>query len=59
MSELKENYSTLLNLNLIEGYDYDEICEIMSISYSNCRTMMSRAKDSLRKKLSEMEIVLQ
>ena len=59
MSELKDNYSTLLNLNLIEGYDYDEICEIMSISYSNCRTMMSRAKDSLRKKLSEMEIVLQ
>jgi RNA polymerase sigma-70 factor (ECF subfamily) len=59
MSELKDNYGTLLNLNLIEGYDYDEICEIMSISYSNCRTMMSRAKDSLRKKLSEMEIVLQ
>ena len=59
MSELKDNYGTLLNLNLIEGYDYDEICEIMSISYSNYRTMMSRAKDSLRKKLSEMEIVLQ
>lgn len=59
MSELKENYSTLLNLNLIEGYDYDEICEIMSISYANCRTMMSRAKESLKNKLNEMEIVLQ
>ena len=48
---LKDNYQMGLNLHLIEGYDYDEICEIMNISHANCRTMISRAKDSLRQKL--------
>lgn len=51
MKGLKENYQIVLTLLLIEGYDYEEICEIMNISYANCRTMISRAKDSLRHKL--------
>ena len=51
MTTLKSNYQTCLTLHLIEGYDYEEICEIMNISSANCRTMISRAKDSLRKKL--------
>ena len=50
---LKDNYRLRLTLHLIEGYDYEEICEIMGISYANCRTMISRAKESLRKKLKE------
>lgn len=52
---LKENYRLALTLHLIEGYDYEEICEIMNISYANCRTMISRAKESLRKKLEYHE----
>ncbi|APY07001.1 RNA polymerase subunit sigma [Winogradskyella sp. J14-2] len=51
MKTLKPNYNLGLTLHLIEGYDYEEICEIMDISYANCRTMISRAKESLRKKL--------
>ena len=51
MKTLKENYQVSLNLHLIEGYDYEEISEIMNISHANCRTMISRAKDSLRQKL--------
>ena len=51
MKTLKDNYQTSLNLHLIEGYDYEEISEIMNISHANCRTMISRAKDSLRQKL--------
>ncbi|WP_179316884.1 RNA polymerase sigma factor [Winogradskyella undariae] len=51
MKTLKSNYSLSLTLHLIEGYDYEEICEIMDITYANCRTMISRAKESLRKKL--------
>ena len=51
MDQLKENYRVSLTLHLIEGYDYEEICGIMDISYANCRTMISRAKESLRKKL--------
>lgn len=54
MKTLKENYQVSLSLHLIEGYDYDEICDIMNISQANCRTMISRAKDSLRQKLLSM-----
>lgn len=56
MEGLKESYRVALNLHLIEGYDYDEICEILDISSANCRTLISRAKESLRKKLLEYEI---
>ncbi|NCP53265.1 MAG: RNA polymerase sigma factor, partial [Flavobacteriales bacterium] len=51
MKTLKENYQICLTLHLIEGYDHEEICDIMNISHANCRTMISRAKDSLRQKL--------
>lgn len=54
MHSLKGNYRMCLTLHLIEGYDYDEICDIMEISPANCRTMISRAKDSLRKKLEPL-----
>ena len=52
IKQLKSNYSLGLTLHLIEGYDYEEISEIMNISYANCRTLISRAKESLRQKLS-------
>jgi len=51
MKELKDNYRVSLTLHLVEGYDYEEISEIMNISYTNCRTTISRAKESLRNKL--------
>ncbi len=54
MKSLKDNYRMGLTLHLIEGYDYEEICDIMDITYANCRTLISRAKDSLRKKLTPL-----
>ena len=51
MDLLNRNYKQILTLHLIEGYDYEEICEILQISNANCRTMISRAKESLRNKL--------
>ena len=51
MRDLNANYEQILTLHFIEGYDYEEICEILNISYTNCRTLISRAKESLRKKL--------
>lgn len=53
MQELNPAYTQILNLHFIEGYDYEEICEIMDISYGHCRTTMSRAKNSLRKRLKQ------
>ncbi|RZN81027.1 MAG: RNA polymerase sigma factor [Winogradskyella sp.] len=52
IKQLKSNYSLSLTLHLIEGYDYEEISEIMNMSQGNCRTLISRAKESLRQKLS-------
>jgi RNA polymerase sigma-70 factor (ECF subfamily) len=51
MNDLNDKYRQILNLHFIEGFDYEEICEIMQISYANCRTLISRAKESLRSKL--------
>ncbi len=51
MKQLKDNYRISLTLHLIEGYDYEEISQIMDISYANCRTTISRAKESLRRKM--------
>lgn len=55
MRKLNENYQNILSLHFIEGYDYEEICEILQISYANCRTMISRAKESLRSKMETNE----
>lgn len=54
MDELKENYRIALTLHLIEGYDHEEICDILNISYANCRTTISRAKESLRRKIEAL-----
>ena len=51
MEDIHVNYRQALTLHFIEGYDYEEMCEILQISYANCRTLISRAKESLRKKL--------
>lgn len=51
INELKDNYRIAITLHLIEGYDYKEISTIMNISQANCRTTISRAKESLRKKM--------
>ncbi|GGW33165.1 RNA polymerase sigma factor [Arenibacter certesii] len=52
MKLLNDNYRIALTLHLIEGMDYEEISDIMHISYANCRTIISRAKNSLRQKLT-------
>ena len=57
LNQLKDSYRISLTLHLIEGYDYEEICEITGMSYGNCRTTISRAKESLRKKLTLSENV--
>ncbi len=56
MKSLKDNYRVILTLHLIEGFDYEEISEIMAISNANCRTTISRAKESLRQKLQPLVV---
>ena len=51
INKLKDNYRIALTLNLIEGFDYEEIADIMKITYQNSRTTISRAKNKLRQLL--------
>ncbi len=53
VSELKENYRVAISLLYFEGYDYEEISEIMHLSYGNVRTLVSRAKQKLKQIILE------
>jgi RNA polymerase sigma-70 factor (ECF subfamily) len=41
----------VLTLNLIEGYDYEEIAQILNYTNENVRTTVSRAKKKLKQVL--------
>ncbi len=47
LNRLPDNYRIILSLYLLEGYDHQEIAQILEISYNNVRTRYSRAKQSL------------
>ena len=51
LNKLNERYQIILKLYYIEGYDHQEISEIMNWSYANCRTTLSRAREQLKKEL--------
>lgn len=38
------------------GFDYEEISSILNLSYGNCRTLVSRAKDQLKQKMMTNEV---
>lgn len=57
INSLKDNYRILLTLYYIEGYDYEEIVTITGFTHTNCRTLISRAKSSLRKKLNKCQTI--
>lgn len=47
IEKLADGYRIILSLYLIEGYDHDEIAEILSINSSTSRSQLSRAKQKL------------
>ncbi len=48
INRLKDNYKLAFNLYFIEGYDYEEMMDILNLSYANVRTLVSRAKQQLK-----------
>ena len=56
IQKLPDGYRVVLSLFLIEGYDHEEISEILGISNSNSRTQYLRAKNKLRELLKDTEI---
>ncbi|WP_343331400.1 sigma-70 family RNA polymerase sigma factor [Draconibacterium aestuarii] len=53
---LSDGYRVVLSLYLIEGYDHEEISQILGISNSASRTQLLRAKQKLRELLKGKEI---
>ena len=47
IERLPDGYRVILSLSLLEGYDHDEIAEILKISSSTSRSQLSRAKQKL------------
>lgn len=47
MLNLSDNHRIILSLYLLEGYDHEEISQILDISYNTSRTRYSRAKKKL------------
>ena len=56
IQKLPDGYRVVLSLYLIEGYDHEEISEILGISNSNSRTQFLRAKNKLREILKDKEV---
>ncbi|WP_133466152.1 RNA polymerase sigma factor [Sunxiuqinia elliptica] len=54
--QLPEGYRVVLSLYLLEGYDHDEISEILNISNSSSRSQLLRAKRKLRERLLKDEV---
>ncbi len=50
---LPDGYRAVLSLYLVEGYDHDEISEILSISHSTVRTQYIRGKQKLLQLLTK------
>lgn len=50
---LPEGYRIVLNLNLFEGYDHQEISEILKIKESASRSQLCRAKQKLKEQITK------
>jgi RNA polymerase sigma-70 factor (ECF subfamily) len=53
IAQLPNGYRTVLSLLLFEGYDYEEIAEILNISESTVRTQYHRARQKLLRTLKQ------
>lgn len=56
MKQLPDGYRTVLSLYLFEGYDHEEIAEILGVAHSTVRTQYIRAKQKLLQLLKKGEV---
>lgn len=52
--KLPDGYRTVFNLNIIEGYSHKEIGSLMKISVNTSKSQLSRARSSLKRKVTEL-----
>ena len=51
LDDLNPRYKNALSLMYLEGYDYEELTEVLQLNYGSCRTLISRAKEQLKLKI--------
>ena len=51
IDELQDKYKYVVLMFLVEGYDHQEIAQVLNISESACRTRLSRGKSYLKELL--------
>lgn len=52
---LPVGYRMVFNLNVIEGYTHKEISELLGISENTSKSQLSRARQTLQRKLAELK----
>ncbi len=55
IDKLSSNYKTVVKLYLLEGYDHQEISEILNITESASRTNLHRGKSQLKEHLKHLQ----
>ena len=58
LQELNAKQREIIYYKFTLGYDYSQICEIMSITYESARQSVSRGINSLKQYMSENNIIL-
>jgi RNA polymerase sigma factor (sigma-70 family) len=53
IEQLPDGYRSVLSMYLLEGYDHQEIAEIMGITESTSKSQLNRAKNKLRELLQK------
>ncbi|AYB33853.1 RNA polymerase sigma factor [Chryseolinea soli] len=56
IEQLPDGYRSVLSLYLLEGYDHQEIAEIMGITESTSKSQLNRAKSKLRQLLTQVHL---
>lgn len=56
VQKLPDGYRTVLSLYLFEGYDHEEISEILGVAHSTVRTQYIRARQKLLQLLKKGEV---
>ncbi|SDX85064.1 RNA polymerase sigma-70 factor, ECF subfamily [Lutibacter oricola] len=57
INQLPEKYKTILNLYLIEGYDHQEISQILNITEVASRSQLMRGKNKLKNQFKDFKYV--
>lgn len=57
IEELPDKYRYVVQLYLVEGYDHQEISEILDLAETTCRTRLMRGKTYLKELLNQSRYV--